>query len=294
MMEHELLRGSVVLAVGVLLLSTFPVPVAHATINSCSGAGCGFWWTDAVWNGRYVGNTLEFDLYVFNTSNPPLTITIASVKLVTPWGTFTDNTLPQSVCQGCEYFWYTGFTIPSTANPGTYTLNYTFTGTYQSGTAICFDKTPPNICSSSVALSVKSNPDTLQAQVTSLQQTIASLNANITSLKSQIASLQSLQASLQAQLSTAKGNITSLQASLASVNSQLSTAKANLATTQGQLAGVQATLASTQSSLSTYSNVYLPVGVAIPAVVAVLLLVLYLRKKPGPPKSYPVPPPPPG
>jgi prefoldin subunit 5 len=287
----------VVVAACLLVVSGFPAPAARATIYSCAGTGCGFWWYDAVWNGRYVGNTLEFDLWVVNTNNPPLSVTIATVKLVTPWGTFTDNTLPQTVPEGQEYSWYADFTIPSTAAPGGYSLNYTFTGTYPSGTALCYDKTPPNICSSTVSISVSANPDTLQAQVTSLQaqvtslqQTITSLNANITSLKSQVSNLQAQQASLQAQLSIAKGNITALQAALATTNSQLSTTKASLSSAQGQLASTQATLASTQatlastqSSLSTASNLYLPLGVAIPSIVAALLAVLYFRKKPGPP-----------
>jgi len=41
---------------------------------------------------------------------------------------------------------------------------------------------------------------------------------------------------------------------------------------------IAANSTSIQNSLNTYSNIYLPVGIAIPAIIAVVLLVLYIRK----------------
>lgn len=294
-MVSRLVGAWAVLAMGALLVSAVPSPVAHAKIYTCSnGSGCSIWWDTSVWSGpsggyagnTYVGNTLEFDINIYGTYAQ--TDTITSVSVVTPWGTYSDSTLPQSLCYGCNYFWYVDFVVPATATPGNYTLNYTFAGTYASGNAFCVST--GSVCSGSISVNLKANPNTLQAQVASLQSTITTLNSNITSLKSQIASLQTQSASLQAQLTTAKTNITTLQASLATTNAQLATSKANLATAQSQLstaqsqlAATQASLASTQSSLSTVSNLYLPVGVAVPGVVATLLLILYLRKKPASP-----------
>lgn len=288
-MKKGLTSALVGLLACLFLVSLVPAPIARATIDTCSaGAGCWLWWQSSVWNGRYPGNTLEFDFYLYNTYAGTPTDTVSTVQLVTPWGTYSDNTLPQSLCYGCRYSWYANFSIPPTAAPNNYTINFSFTGTYSTGQPFC--SSTSNVCTGQVSLDVKANPNTLQAQVTSLQATIASLNANITSLKSQIASLQTQQASLQAQLTTAKGNITSLQAALATTNSQLSTAKTNLtnaqtqlAATQATLASTQASLASTQASLSTESNLYLPLGVAIPSIVAALLAVLYFRKRPPPP-----------
>lgn len=284
----------VAVAVVSFLFSALPPPVAHGSSTyNCSGTGCAFWYDDAVWNNRYAGNTVRVDLNVYNTWAGSPTDTITSAQVTTPWGTFTDNTVPKSVCYGCSYFFEANATIPSTTSPGDYTITVTFTGTYSSGSAMnCVGSS--NGCSDSFTIYVSANPVTLQSQVTTLQQSIAALNANITSLNSQIATLQTQQAALQAQLSTAKGNITSLKASLATTNAQLGTAKANLNTAQNQLAATQATLASTQSSLSNYSNLYLPLGVAVPSVIAALMLVLYLRKKPGSPQAISAPPPPPG
>lgn len=278
----------VLLAAALLLFSALPAPVARATIVSCSGSGCGFFWQTSVWNERYVGGTVRVDFDIYNVYAGTPTDTITSVQLVTPWQTYSDNTLPQSVCYGCAYHYEVNVTIPSTQSVGDVTFTWNFQGTTSTGGAMCYNY-PNNICTSPLGLSLDVDPDTLQAQITSLQSTITSLDANVTSLKSQISTLQSQSASLQAQLSTAKGNITTLQTSLATTNAQLTTAKANLntaqtqlATAQTQLAATRASLASTQSSLSTVSNLYLPLGVAVPSAIALLFLFMYLRKKPLP------------
>jgi len=267
-------------AIGLLLVSGIPPSVVHATIDTCSGgSACSIWWDYSLWNGRYVGNTLEFDLNLYNTAASTPTDTVASVQLVTPWGTYSDNTLPQTLCYGCDYYWYTDFTIPTTASPDNYTITLSFTGTYSDGTAFCASEN--NVCSDTVTVDVKANPDTQAAQIASLQSTIASLNQNVTSLKSQISTFQSEAATIQAQLTTAKGNITSLKTSLAATNSQLTVTQRYLASNETALASAKSSLAATQSSFSTATNLYLPVGVAVPSIVAILLAILYLRKRPN-------------
>ena len=87
---------------------------------------------------------------------------------------------------------------------------------------------------------------------------------------------------LNGALATEESNATNLKQSLNSANGELQTTKATLASTQNQLAAVQGQLSSTQSSLNSYSSLYLPIGVAIPVVIAIIFAILYLRKHPKP------------
>lgn len=150
----------------------------------------------------------------------------------------------------------------------------------------------------------KNNITSLQSKISSYQSQISSLQGQFTAAQNNMTTLQGQVSSLQTQLSAAKNNITSLQNDVQSKNTQiqglqqnltatanaLQKAKSDLADTsssldaaKASLVSTQAALAAAQSSLATVSNVYLPVGVAVPAIVAVLLLVLYVRKgsRPG-------------
>jgi len=307
-------KKSVLAISAILLLSAAYLPLAHAAVYGPYSLQ----WDTAVWNGRYVGNTLEFDLAVVNTDSTTPTDTISSVKLVTSWQTYTDAAMPVSLCYGCDYLYDVNVTLPATLQPSSVTWTAEFTGTYSDGSAFC--SSTSNICTASFSLDISPDPY-------ALEQTMTSLNANITSLNSQISSLQS-------QLSTAKSSATALQSQLSSDQSQLATAESSLTSIQAQYATAQnnitvlqqdavakstqiqglqqnltstagnllttktsltsataalnsanselnstkATLAATRSSLNAYSTEYLPAGIAVPVILAAAMLVLYLRK----------------
>jgi hypothetical protein len=276
------MRGAVVLAVAAaLLFSAVPPPVSRASVSTAYW----LWWDYAIWGSRYLGNQVTFDAYIYNTNSAFPNDLIMSVQLNTPWGSYADTVMPVNLCYGCSYKYEVTFTIPATASLGNAGMTLAFSGRYGDGSLFC--QSTGNVCTSNFNLYIIPDPYALQTQVTSMQQTITNLNTNITSLRGQVSTLQGEVTSLQTQLTTAKGNITTLKTSLATASSALTTAKASLTTAQASLATAQATLTSTQaelastkSSLNTVSSVYLPVGVAIPSVLAALFLFLYLRKKP--------------
>jgi|GEM_PF-3744808 len=307
-------KKSVLAISAVLLLSAAYLPLAHAAVYGPYSLQ----WDTAVWNDRYVGNTVEFDLAVVNTDSTTPNDTISSVELVTPWQTYADTAMPVSLCFACSYLYDVNVTIPATLQPSSVTWTLDFTGTYSDGSALC--SSTSNICSTAFSLDISPDPY-------ALEQTMTSLNANITSLSSQISSLQS-------QLSAAKSNATALQSQLSSYQSQLATAQNSLTAVQDQfttaknnitllqqdavvkstqiqslqqnltstagnllttrtslssatsalnaansaLNSTKATLATTQSSLKAYSTEYLPAGIAVPVILAAIMLVLYLRK----------------
>jgi len=151
------------------------------------------------------------------------------------------------------------------------------------------------------AASLQSTVTSLQGQVTSLQSQLTAAQNNATSLKSSVNSLTSQLTTASSQLSltqsqlvnetakanaltsqlqSAQSNIANVTAQVNSLTSQLSSAKDSLSAANANLTSVQGQLAATRSELGTYSSVYLPAGVGVPLIVAILFLVLYLRKGP--------------
>ncbi len=157
--------------------------------------------------------------------------------------------------------------------------------------------------------SLNSSVLSLTSQVSSLQTQLASANSNITMLQAQVATYQGQVSNLQTQLSAAYANATALQGTITTLQGQRSAADANgvalqqnltpplgqlqqaqstLSSDSAQLSSLQSSLtisqskdASDHSSLETLQNVYLPVGVAVPSLVAILFAVLYFRKRPA-------------
>ncbi|MDA4124076.1 MAG: hypothetical protein OK438_01305 [Thaumarchaeota archaeon] len=268
-------------------------PVAKAAANGPYSIS----WADSVWNNRYPGNTVEFDFYLVNSDPTSPTDTISSFQLVTPWQTYFPSDLPASLCDGCDYYYFVNVTIPSSVQPGDVTWTYSFSGTYSDSSHFC--ASTGNVCTNTITLTLSPDPYALQTQVTNLESSITTLNSNIASLntqlttaksnvtslqarvisyQSQVASLMVAETQLQGQLALAKGNETLLQQQLTTSRGDLTTANTALAAAESQLGASQSQLNTAQSSLSTYSSVYLPLAVLAPSIIAVLLLVLYLRK----------------
>lgn len=247
--------------------------------------------------------------------------TLSSLDLFTPWQTYAADDVPVGLCNGCSYYNEFDVLIPTTLQPGEVTFNLTFTGTYSDGTPFCADSgnicedvitlqvdPNPSLLQDQVT-SLNSSVLSLTSQVSSLQTQLASANSNITMLQAQVATYQGQVSNLQSQLSAAYANATALQGTITTVQGQLSAADANgaalqqnLTSTLGQLQQAQSTLssdsarlsslqssltisqskeASDHSSMETLQNVYLPVGVAVPSLVAVLFAVLYFKKRPA-------------
>jgi len=307
-------RAWVLLPLVGLLLSPVAIHVANASVEGPFS----IWWDYAVWNNRYAGNTVQFDFYLYNVDPSTPNDTINSVKLVTPWQTFQDKALPTLLCEGCSYVYATNVTIPATQHEGSVNWTVSFTGAYKDGSLFCqgtgsvcsetfslYISPNPYILENETmklqqtVTSLDTNVTSLASQVSSLETQLKAANTNIASLQSQLtaaqANITSLQgqvssykgevSSLQTQLTTAQNNITSLQASLSTAKtnlqgaeSDLASARSSLSATQSQLNATLSSLASTKNTLATYANVYLPVGIGVPSVIAVLLAVLYLRK----------------
>jgi chaperonin cofactor prefoldin len=132
------------------------------------------------------------------------------------------------------------------------------------------------------ATQLQSEATSLTAKLTAANSSISSYQGQVTSLSNQLGTANQDVSSLNTRLATAQSNETSLQQSLTASNTALQAVKANLASVQSQLTNAQNQLASKQSELNTYSSVYLPVGIVIPVILAVLFAVLYLRKNPKP------------
>jgi chaperonin cofactor prefoldin len=133
--------------------------------------------------------------------------------------------------------------------------------------------------------SLQGQVSSLQSQLTAAQTNATNLQKSVVSLKSQLSASQSQLSMTQSQLSNATSKVSTLTTQLQSAQSdisnktaQISTLSSQLSTTQASLATANASLAFSQGEVATYSSFYLPVGVAVPSVVAVILLVLYLRK----------------
>jgi len=262
-------RGKIALlmASAMLLLSATALPVAHAQTYGPYSLS----WDYAVWGNRSVGKGVEFDLYIYNLASGDPQDTISSVQLITPWQTYTATGLPVMVCYECVYGWFPNVTIPLNQQLGSVSWTLSFTGTYTDGSAFC--SSSGNVCSSTLSVNIIADPQTLQTQVTSLTGQLATAEGNITALQKQVQSDQSQVSSLQTQL-------TNTSNTLQKAKSDLTTTQSALTAANSLLDATKATLASTQSSLAMVSSVYLPVGAAVPGVIAALLAVLYIRKGP--------------
>jgi flagellin-like hook-associated protein FlgL len=280
------------------------VPIVHADVSSHFD----IWWIAALWDNRYVGNTVVLDFYVYNTE-PSVTDTISSLQVVTPWQNFSDSSLPVSLCQGCRYNFTADISIPTTQQPDEVYFTVYFTGTFgDGGGAFCYDE--GSVCSDVISVNISPDPYTLQNQVSELLANETSLSANITALQSQVSALNgqlaaadenisslkaadanmtAMQAQIQAdrmQISTLQGTIATLQNEnqsntelIARLQQNLTSIQSGLQTSQVELGDAQANLSAKQASLLTVSDYYLPVGIIVPAAIAATLLVLYVRKR---------------
>ena len=285
---------------GIAILGTLVLlrvsPVVAATQNTPSvgeisgcgsdnNYGCSYWWDTSLEGNAIPGQTVYFSFNFYNTNPCNCSIVLGSFTLQTPWANYSDPSLPQVIYTGYNYYNGIAITIPLGQDPGTVGGVLQFTGHFADGSPFC--SSTGDTCSYSADVTIMADPATLQTQVNSLQAQVANYSSQVTSLTAQVTNLQSKIASLDAQLGQADSNVTSDmqtiatdQGTLTQTQTTLATAKSNLASAQSQLAAEESELASTQSSLSSTTGVYLPLAAAIPAVVAALFAVLYLRKKP--------------
>ena len=298
----------VIAILGVLAL--IPVPSAAAstsTTGEVSGCGsnndygCTYWWDWSVNGNMIPGQTVYFAFNLYNSDPSGNSIRINSFTVQTPWANYTDPSLPQVIGTGYSYYNGIAITIPIDQAPGVVQWSLQFTGEFSGGGFWC-SGLRGNVCSDSANLTVIADPNVLQAQVTSLEAQISNLTSRVSSLQSQVASLGTKVTTLSTQLSQANSNLSSSKQVIATdqanltqaqndlaaaksnldvAQSQLSAANAQLATKQADLASEQASLDTSQTNLNTATEVYIPLAAAIPAAVAFIFAVLYVRKKPA-------------
>jgi peptidoglycan hydrolase CwlO-like protein len=256
-------RGRKLLSIAILaalLITPAIVPLARAAspgISSINGP-YDIVWSAAIWNNRYVGNTLliEFGLVNLDTGPPD---TLSSVTLYTPWGTFTDSSLPASFCGQCVYYYDVNVTIPTTQQPGYTNWSINFTGKYNSGSPYCTDTN--DICSYSFSLYISADPDQLASEVSALTTQVNNLNSEVTSLTTElnsannnIATLQSQITSFQTQVSQLNTQITSLTSKLTAANSSIASYKTQVSGLNGQISALNGQVTTITGQLSTAKN----------------------------------------
>ena len=254
-------------------------PVARAATLQSAGDTEGpytIWWDWHITGNAIPGQTVHFSFYFYNTSPEGENVTLSSFSLMTPWATYTDPTLPQVIPTGYSYGNDIEITIPANQPIATVAGSLNFTGTYSDGTPFC--SSTGGICTETENFPIIPDPVSLQAQVTTLNNTVTSLNGEISTLVGRITNLRGeLAATNQAGIQD-NATIASTKASLANAEANLNAAEANLTSTQSQLSAKESQLAASQSSVSAY-QLYLLIVAAVPSAIAVLFAVLYVRNR---------------
>jgi len=203
-------------------------------------------------------------------------------------GTWTFTNTATGFTPASSSFSVTIFANPATLQTQINTLNSEISSLQSSVSSLQSQLTAAQNNATSLQKSVtslQSQVSSLQSQLTAAQNNATNLQKSVDSLKSQLSTSQAQLATTQSQLSNATATVNSLTTQLQSAQLQISnktaqitTLSSQLSTTKASLATANANLAFSQGEVATYSSFYLPVGVAVPSIVAILFLVLYLRK----------------
>ncbi len=188
------------IATGILVATSLALLLAPASLAAAPAPQVGtttgphsIWWASSVWNNRIPGDTIRYLLLVYNEDPANASMTLKTLTLQTPWGNYSDTSLPSTLCPSCRYAWAQYLTIPtSQQTPANVTFYTRLTGNYGSGSELCTDT--GSVCEDVTPVTISANSSSLQ------------------------------------------------------------------------------------STLNTYTNLYLPLGIAIPSLIAVLFIALYVRK----------------
>lgn len=279
-------RSAVFILAAILAVLTMLIQASYA---QKSGPYAMWVFAYAVTTDYYPEGTVKYCIELVNTHPVGNQEIIDRVTLITPWKTYNDTTLPMTINHGEGYFWIFEIIIPASQQPGSTIFEVQLQARYWDGSNWASLNVPPMLGS----VKIMPNPYTLQEEVADLQQTINTLQQNITSLEAEISTLEKDISSFEkdiadkeAELNNLKTQLSSLQkeydskcSELNKVNSDLATANSEVETMTVELTNKESELTKTKNQLSAYSTTYLPLGVALPSIVAVVLAVFLLKKK---------------
>jgi ribosomal protein S15P/S13E len=205
---------------------------------------------------RYPGGTVKFNIVMTNSGTTP--DAIDNVTLMTPWQTYSKLNILRTLSPGEAYLGSFNVTIPVNQPTGDVEMLVKTSSRYLIGQFWAkFDNV-----SSTYTLKILPNPYELetelkdsQSKVSSLEDQLSTMTKNANDLSKTVASLQKDNQNKTTRIQNLEAELNQIKISLSNVSSQLS---------------------STQSQLNAYS-LYLPIGVAIPSIIALVLAILMLR-----------------
>jgi hypothetical protein len=195
---------------------------------------------------RYPGGTIKFNIVMIDSGTTP--DIIDNFTLTTPWQTYNKLNIVETLSPGEAYVGSLNVTIPVNQPTGDTTMLIRSSSRYLIGQSWenFYD------VNSTYTLNILPNPYELQAKLNDSQSKVSSLEDQVESL-----------------LSDSQNKTTQVQ----NLKAELSQVKTTLSNANSQLANMQ-------NQLNAY-YIYLPVGVAIPSVIAIILAFLLLRSRSG-------------
>ena len=209
---------------------------------------------------RYPGGTIKFNVVMIDSGTTP--DAIDNITLTTPWQTYSKLNILKTLYPGEAYLGSFNVTIPVNQPTGYVEMLIKTSSRYLIGQSWAkFDDV-----SSTYTLNILPNPYELQTELEDSQSKVSSLEDQLSTVTKNSNDLGKTVASLQRDNQNETTQIQNLGAELSQVKTSLS--------------NVNSQLTSTQSQLNTYL-IYLPLGVAIPSVIAIILAILLLRGRSG-------------
>ena len=286
----------------ILVMGLAPVPAVHAQVSGPYALWYFLWVTGAntATPQAWPGGSVDVN-YGFVNSQSSGSITLTHVGLQTPWGTYYDEETPVTIQPGQEYYNYFNITIPSNEQVGNVSATFAAAasgfGTMTDQYSVLIFANPYTLQSEISSLntrvtSMENQTTSLQTQLGVAQTTALALQGQVSTLKSELAASQGNSTSLGIQLSSAKLQLSNATGRVSTLTSQLQSAQSQIQSTEGQIGTLSSQLNATRADLaaangklavfqgeSSYPSYYLPTAAGIPSALALLFLVMYMRKR---------------